>query len=38
MNAFKHPSLEALKCIKVFHVKGMLARFCFPSSLLFVLG
>jgi hypothetical protein len=36
MNAHKQPTVEAFKCTKVFHVKGMLTWFCFPRSSLFV--
>jgi hypothetical protein len=34
MNAFKHPSVEALKFTKVFHVRSMFARLCFPINCL----
>jgi hypothetical protein len=38
MNALKHPSDEAFKYTKVFHVRGMLAQVFSPRSLLFIVG
>jgi hypothetical protein len=38
MNAHKQPSVKTFKCTKVFYVRGILAWFCFPRSLLFIVG